>query len=144
MRGVNPFSSTLQKLLGYERRGAKWNEYSPQEAEAIRARIAEGNRSAWRRGRYTARPPGGGNFAFSGATTGELFAAILVPCGYIREYQLQWGTQYERYKLDFAHLQVKVNIELDGPGHFGLPAEDRVRDSRLRALGWRVIRIKHD
>jgi len=33
--------------------------------------------------------------------------------------------------------------ELDGPNHKTTPTEDAARDSILRTIGWKVIRIKH-
>jgi Protein of unknown function (DUF559)/NUMOD3 motif len=80
--------------------------------------------------------------AGSGGAVGAAYAATLLPAGYVRERWVQWGeTRYDRYRLDFAHMAAKVNIELDGPGHDA--SGDLVRDLRLRALGWRVIRIAH-
>ena len=46
------------------------------------------------------------------------------------------------YKLDFAHREAKVNIEIDGAGHRSRKHQDTRRDSYLRSLGWKVIRIK--
>lgn len=46
------------------------------------------------------------------------------------------------YKLDFAHREAKVNIEIDGLSHRGRRFEDERRDEYLRSLGWKVIRIK--
>ena len=46
------------------------------------------------------------------------------------------------YKLDFAHREAKINIEIDGSGHRGRRKQDMRRDSYLRNLGWKVIRIK--
>ena len=71
-----------------------------------------------------------------GAPLIEAYASILVPCGYKREFWV------EKYRLDFAHPYAKVNIELDGPWHY--PNLDAERDAFLRALGWRIIRIRHD
>ena len=48
-----------------------------------------------------------------------------------------------RYRFDFAHLEGKIDIELDGPCHFQSREEDAKRDAVLRALGWKIIRIKH-
>lgn len=84
---------------------------------------------------------------FWGGKTGSDFAAVLIPAGYERELFVQWGSRrYDRYKLDFAHSAAKVNIELDGPYHDrdSSPEQDAARDQRLRELGWKVIRIKHD
>jgi very-short-patch-repair endonuclease len=78
--------------------------------------------------------------------TGAAYAAVLCPAGYVRELQVRCGPQWpaDSRKLDFAHVESKTNIELDGPYHYHTKEEDAQRDSELRALGWRVIRIRHD
>lgn len=86
-----------------------------------------------------------GNFGFSGAETGDAFAAVLCPAGYLREHFVRYGSnRYDHYKIDFAHPVAKVAIELDGPYHQATEEEDACRDTRLRALEWKVIRIRHD
>jgi hypothetical protein len=111
--------------------------------------------SAWREGKYVNRPNGsalqigqrrpGQGLHWRGGATGDLFAAFLCPAGYVREYWIRWGSgRNDHYKVDFAHPEAKVNIELDGPFHHTTPADDALRDSRLRALGWKIIRIQHD
>ena len=90
--------------------------------------------------------------SWRGGQIAENFAAILCPAGFIREYQVFYGEQTrktgfgfrrENFQLDFAHVEGKVNIELDGPGHKTMPEEDALRDSILCTLGWRIIRIRH-
>jgi hypothetical protein len=93
---------------------------------------------------------------FMGGSVGDDFASILCPAGFIREHRIYYGDPtvqifgYEErlrkknFSLDFAHLEGKINIELDGPGHSIYPSGDDVRDSILRNLGWRIIRIHHD
>lgn len=88
-------------------------------------------------GKHRSRPNN-----FHGGQTGEDFAVVLCPAGYVREYPLFCAGR--RYTLDFAHLASRTNIELDGPHHYTTEAEDLVRDGRLRSLGWRIIRIKHE
>jgi very-short-patch-repair endonuclease len=45
--------------------------------------------------------------------------------------------------MDFAHIEGKIDIELDGLGHKASSEEDAVRDKILRLYGWKIIRIKH-
>lgn len=86
-----------------------------------------------------------GNFGFTGAETGEAFAEVLRPVGYVREYVIRYGVgKYNHYKVDFAHPEAKVVIELDGPYHEASEEADACRDAKLRKLGWKVIRINHD
>lgn len=83
-----------------------------------------------------------GRLGWTGGQAGEDFAAVLCPVGFVREHQVNWASgPSAHYKLDFAHVLGKVNIELDGPYHDG--SNDRERDARLRSLGWKVIRIRH-
>jgi hypothetical protein len=87
----------------------------------------------------------GGAQNYRGGATGDAFAAVLCPQGYIREHEWQYGNRCrDRFLLDFAHPEAKVCIELDGPGHYHTPQEDAERDAILKHFGWRVIRIKHD
>ena len=95
--------------------------------EATRQRVAASVRRNWK-----------------GGYTGDAFAEVLCPAGFVREHVVQWGNRNgERYYLDFAHVEGKVNIELDGPWHMTTPQQDANRDHILQLLGWRVIRITH-
>jgi hypothetical protein len=91
---------------------------------------------------------------FSGGQAAIAFAEVLCPAGYIREHYLYYGDPVQPFfrdllrrhffRLDFAHLEAKVNIELDGTRHSSaLEIEiDKARDEIIRGLGWCVIRIK--
>ena len=81
-------------------------------------------------------------FLFRGGQTAEDFASVLCPAGFIREHHVLWGRKNERFVLDFAHLDGKVNIELDGRSHDDTQERDALRDYVLTTFGWRVIRIK--
>lgn len=50
------------------------------------------------------------------------------------------------YKVDFGNQQTKTAIEFDGPSHRPLKkkALDFKKDTVLKAIGWKVIRIQHD
>jgi hypothetical protein len=82
-----------------------------------------------------------------GGSVGDDFAAVLCPAGFTREYHFTHTPGIQggggRFVLDFAHVEGRVNIELDGPMHLASHDEDTRRDAKLRELGWRVIRIKH-
>lgn len=124
----------------------------------IRAKISASNegkvRSAEARANYSTslkrdyasgvrKPaPGSGHFNWSGGKQGAKYAAVLCPLGYKREHML-WtsNTPTSIVKLDFALLLEKINIEIDGPYHCTSPDEDKLRDSVLQRLGWKVIRI---
>ena len=75
---------------------------------------------------------------------------LLRPVGYVREFPvsmepLHLGSGYH-YTLDFALVENKIAIECDGPKHrsFDQKEKDRIRDHRLKLLGWKVIRVLHD
>ena len=64
---------------------------------------------------------------------------------YLRNRQIE-GFKYRRqqpvgsYVVDFVNLEKKVVIELDGALH-ALHPGDRIRDGRLRAEGYKVLRF---
>jgi len=81
---------------------------------------------------------------WTGGSTGDAFAGVLCPLGYQREFSIFWGTlNYERFIVDFAHPEIKVCFELDGPGHKASKLDDAQRDEVLRYLGWKIIHIRH-
>ena|ERR1017187_10498569 len=81
---------------------------------------------------------------FHGGNNANDLGKVLEPVGFIREHHVTWGTRRnERFILDFAHVEGKVNIELDGPSHDNTQEHDALRDHVLTTLGWRIIRIKH-
>ena len=81
----------------------------------------------------------------------KLLEPVLTPAGFLREYIVP--TKYQstshlpptHYKIDFAHPQEKIAIELDGPCHRNLKqrAKDEKKTQVLESLGWKVVRIKH-
>ena len=90
-----------------------------------------------------------GNRGWHGGKTGFMYAAILRPAGFVWIYHFELepriGGRFARnIEMDFAHLEGKINIELDGPWHMKTSEEDAERDSILRSFGWHVIRIRHD
>jgi len=58
--------------------------------------------------------------------------------GWIQEYSIK------RYSLDFAFLEKKIDVEIDGETH-NIPSvaiKDTERDITLSKMGWKIIRIK--
>jgi very-short-patch-repair endonuclease len=45
------------------------------------------------------------------------------------------------YRLDFACLEARLAIEVDGEAHGDRPARDAVRDQRLAEIGFSTLRI---
>ena len=56
---------------------------------------------------------------------------------------LQFNRQYpiDNYIADFICRKLKLIVEVDGDSHIGREAYDQKRDSRLKELGYQVIRI---
>ena len=88
---------------------------------------------------------------FSGGAIAEDFASVLCPAGFVREYHVWFGDKIDSMgkrnghtRLDFAHIEGKVNIELDGYTHDRPQQKQRdvERDALLASFGWKVIRIK--
>jgi len=50
------------------------------------------------------------------------------------------------YKVDVANRELMIAIELDGPSHGSLKrqSQDQKKDSLLRSLGWKVLRLKNE
>ncbi len=48
------------------------------------------------------------------------------------------------YVVDFANLEHKLIVELDGDSHIGKADEDRSRQSTLERAGYKVLRFGND
>lgn len=73
------------------------------------------------------------------------FAKILCPVGYLCDtVTVTFDKCGAHYTLDFANVEAKVDIEIDGSSHRSVKRKekDRRRDDFLRRLGWKVIRIR--
>jgi hypothetical protein len=97
---------------------------------------------AWKRGVYANRPlpKGRGKYNFSGGKQGRKYWTLLYPANYVRELLIHLGK--ERFRLDFALVDRKVDIEIDGRWHVEYSEGDAERDRKLKAAGWKVIRVK--
>ena len=56
------------------------------------------------------------------------------------------GGGYRNYRLDFAHRDMKICIEIDGNSHRGQVKRirDRRKDDFLRSQGWQVVRFTNE
>lgn len=68
--------------------------------------------------------------------------------GYVPEYLVKtklksWkdGRALSWCKLDYAHVALKIDFEIDGPSHRYRKEHDTLRDDILRHLGWAIVRI---
>jgi hypothetical protein len=85
-----------------------------------------------------------------GLTAAQRLAVTMLGSGWAPEYILKTKRKpYEgyphHYKIDLANEVLKVAIEIDGGSHCSLErrAQDAKKDSLLRALGWRVLRLRN-
>lgn len=56
---------------------------------------------------------------------------------------LRWVDASGEYQMDFARLDQRLNVELDGDEHRwgSRPTRDAARDAELERQGWRILRI---
>lgn len=81
---------------------------------------------------------------FTGGKIADMFAEVLCPIGFIREYKFYYARGIHSYfQFDFAHLEGKICIELDGQTHRHTQMYDNQRDEIVKHFGWRVIRIRN-
>lgn len=71
------------------------------------------------------------------------YAGLLQPLGYIWQFVVVVDSNGRHYDLDFAHVENKINVEIDGSSHRGREQKDTRRDETLRNMGWKVIRVRH-
>jgi hypothetical protein len=147
LRGRSLPAEVREKVAAAARRNARNPEWLRKVSEGTKRNYnheaqARGTREALaRRGKV--------NFFVGGQGAApcdyvERYARVLAPAGFVTEFPLQWGGRGQRYRLDFAHVEAKVNIEIDGSSHNrpARRAKDAERDARLCALGWKVIRVR--
>jgi len=68
----------------------------------------------------------------------KYFSECLKDSSYIKKYQIGL------YELDFADLENKIDLEIDGCQHRLDPRiveHDKKRNENLIAMGWKIIRI---
>lgn len=73
----------------------------------------------------------------------ELSYAWLLSLGYAAQVIVVVGKNGHHYTLDYALVSEKICIEIDGSFHKRRANEDAKRDQTLKALGWKVIRVRH-
>jgi len=144
--GTGASEETKAKLSAERKQRCNTPEWRQQMSKQVtngwkdphtRAAMIEGQRK-----NFESRP-NGSNYPI-GTPQSELdFIAVLCPAGYIHGHVVLTDRGYgHHYTLDFAHIEAKINIEIDGSSHRHDIERDARRDVFLRANGWRVIRIK--
>lgn len=167
-RGVYVRTAETRASIAAARRGTRASATTRQTLSAVarrhatdptwRDRVSRGTREAMQRPDVQQRHRGaircaldtrgissffnGGQGQPANALT-RWYAELLCPLGYIQEHIIQWGGRGQRYRLDFALLNSKINIEIDGSSHKSRRVHDENRDAILRSLGWRVVRVRH-
>lgn len=71
-------------------------------------------------------------------------AEFLCLAGYVRQLNVRWDSAGSIYRLDFAHTKRKLNVEIETPGRRTTTEKDAIRDKRLAAKKWKIIRIPID
>lgn len=69
------------------------------------------------------------------------FIQQLIVNGYVAEYTIKFDKAGSYYRVDFAHVEKRHIIELDGEDHNSL--RDKRRDERLESIGWTVSRLTY-
>jgi hypothetical protein len=84
-----------------------------------------------------------------GLTEPQRELLMRLGAGWVAEFPVRTGKPRGAgyptvYKVDIAHPQLMIAIELDGGSHSGRRlVEDRKKDSLLAEYGWSVYRIKN-
>lgn len=71
------------------------------------------------------------------------FSDMLIKNNLMTDYE--YNKQFYKYKLDFAWVNRRLCIELDGSQHDTIPGRkqsDNEKDALLHAHGWKVLRLK--
>lgn len=73
----------------------------------------------------------------------EVFIKFLTERGYADKFLIQREFSVFPYFIDFAFVDLKIAIDLDGSQHLLLERKkkDELKDALLHSQGWRVIRI---
>ena len=74
----------------------------------------------------------------------KIFNELLKENGFFDKYSIEYGFSVSKYFLDFAILDLKIDIEIDGQQHFRTNyaiSYDLARDNFMINDGWSVYRI---
>jgi len=74
----------------------------------------------------------------------RFFKQALVNEGIFDQYRIEQQLSIGKYFLDFAFIQLKLNVEIDGSQHFRDNKNiehDKIRNEFLNNKGWKIYRI---
>ena len=80
-------------------------------------------------------------------TSAEKLVKPYLPAGWVWNYPVPLGKRQRgyptNYKLDFAHPEKKIGLEVDGGSHTSASrrSQDRKKETKLAELGWKVFRV---
>ena len=135
---LNPGASYFNHMQPEERGTPAGTVRTPeQRAHLSRVLKAMGHKPQTRGGNGT------------GMTSCEKLVSAVLPGDWEWNYPVALGKRRPgfptNYKLDFAHPQTKVGLEVDGSSHTNATrrAQDRKKEQKLAQLGWSVFRISN-
>lgn len=91
-------------------------------------------------------PDGGWNYVNQTPEIELEYKDWLEGLGFVYQHLVVTGTQSKHYRLDFAHLEKRIDLEFDGKIHQrpDRMEKDKIRDDYFKGKGWTVIRISNE
>lgn len=135
--------NNLKSLLEYQKKnGNVWKgKKLPKE---MRKNISESLKKAHKEGRH----PGWKHINENKDRRSwpeEFLIEVMKNNGVFKKYKIQEKYSFGKYFLDFAFIDLKLDVEMDGAQHFRnieSIEHDKTRDNFLKINGWKVYRIK--
>lgn len=129
-------SSRRTAVRDAARSAARMRERNPTAMPGVVEKIKTSRGGTW-------RPPHRGA-ASRAPTPTQLATQAALGSEWVLEHHVKLGPGRDGCRLDVAHPQKKIAVELDGPSHYGARRKrDELRDARLRGLGWIVLRFSN-
>lgn len=129
-------SRELKKKMSLTHKGKKLSEdHKKSLSEAMKKSHQSGNHPGWAHINTSSdrmsRPE-------------KKFHDLLKSNGIFEKYKIKYGLPVSKYFLDFAFLDYKIDVEIDGAQHIRNETNvihDKIRDKFLSDEGWSVYRI---
>lgn len=140
------FNCTLSALQSAIRKGyinRMYIKYHPKVTEESKKKISEAMKRAHSEGRHS-------GWSFINKDTNrrsypeKFFNKGITNNIFFKQFTIIEKMPFSKYFLDFAIIEKKVDIEIDGSQHFSTDEaieHDKIRDNFLNDNGWTVYRI---